>query len=160
MKSDKTIIKSELDKRTYFYKTLKNGLKLLIISDPDAKFSAGAFRVNVGSFEEPDEYPGLAHFLEHMLFLGSEKYPDCDEYNNFFSKHGGYNNAWTEDNFTAFHFDISEHKLFYKALDMTTEFFVSPLFTEKYVQKELKAVNSEFKMNFKDDDWRFWGAVN
>ena len=117
---------------------------MLIISDPKAKLSACAFRVDVGSYQDPPEYKGLAHFLEHMLFLGSEKYPDCDEYNNFFNKHGGYNNAWTDDHYTTFNFDIAEHGQLYKALDMTTEFFVSPLFTEKYVDKELKAVNSEF----------------
>lgn len=158
IKTSRVIEKSSLDERDYFYRVLDNGLKLLIISDPKAKFSACAFRVDVGSYEDPEEFPGLAHFLEHMLFLGSEKYPDSDEYNNFFSKHGGYNNAWTDDEYTTYNFDISDHTQFIKALEMTTEFFVSPLFTEKFVDKEINAVDSEFKKNFSDDTWRYWSA--
>jgi secreted Zn-dependent insulinase-like peptidase len=94
-----------------------------------------------------------------MLFLGSKKYPDSDEYNNFFSKHGGYTNAWTDDDYTTYNFDIAEHEEFYNALDRTTEFFISPLFTEKYVDKELNAVDSEFKMDFQDDSWRYWSVM-
>ena len=132
---------------------------MLIISDPKTDFSACAFRVDVGSFEESSEYLGLAHFLEHMLFLGSKKYPESDEYENFFNKYGGYSNAWTSDNYTTYNFEISDHSQFYKALDMTTEFFVSPLFTEKYVEKELNAVDSEFKMNQQEDNWRYWAIL-
>jgi secreted Zn-dependent insulinase-like peptidase len=46
--------------------------------------------VNVGSFQDPVDIPGLAHFLEHMLFLGTEKYPDEAAYNKFVESHGGY----------------------------------------------------------------------
>ena len=104
------IIKKENDTRNYEFRVLENGLRLLVISDPKTEFSACAYRVDVGSFEEPDEFPGLAHFLEHMLFLGSSKYPDSDEYNNFFNKYGGYSNAWTSDNYTTYNFEISDHE--------------------------------------------------
>ena len=51
--------------------------------------------VNIGAFVEPDDLPGLAHFLEHMLFLGTEKYPDENVYSKFLSEHGGSSNAYT-----------------------------------------------------------------
>lgn len=51
--------------------------------------------VRVGHFSDPWEVPGLAHFCEHMLFLGTEKYPDENSYNSFLSQHGGGSNAFT-----------------------------------------------------------------
>lgn len=51
--------------------------------------SAAAMDVRVGHLSDPAEYPGLAHFLEHMLFMGTEKYPDENEYNTYLSSHGG-----------------------------------------------------------------------
>lgn len=49
---------------------------------------------------------GLAHYLEHMLFMGSAKYPDENEYDCFISERGGSTNAFTETEFTLYHFDI------------------------------------------------------
>ena len=48
-----------------------------------------------GSFSDPAKFPGLAHFLEHMLFFSSEKYPEEDEYSKFIQEHGGFCNAYT-----------------------------------------------------------------
>ena len=53
---------------------------------------------------DPVELPGLAHFLEHMLFLGTKKYPDEAEYDKFVQSHGGYSNAWTADEATNYRF--------------------------------------------------------
>lgn len=74
------IIKSPEDKREYRGLLLKNGLKILLISDPKTDRSAAAMDVNVGHLQDPWELPGLAHFCEHMLFLGTEKYPIENEY--------------------------------------------------------------------------------
>jgi nardilysin len=52
--------------------------------------------VGVGSFCDPPEMQGLSHYLEHMLFMGSDKFPDENEYDSFLSKHGGSSNAFTE----------------------------------------------------------------
>ena len=54
-----------------------------------------AVQVRVGSLSDPDDLPGLAHFLEHMLFYSSEKYPQEDAYSKFVSEHGGSTNAFT-----------------------------------------------------------------
>lgn len=148
------------DKKTYYNEILKNNLNLLTISDPKAQYSACALRVDIGSFLEPKKFPGLAHFLEHMLFLGSKKYPDPNEYNEFFGKYGGYNNAWTDDHYTTYVFDIGVQSKFVEALDRTANFFIEPLFDQKYVDKELNAVDSEYKEDFSDDQWRFWAVFN
>lgn len=58
------------DKRQYKHFALPNGMQAIAISDPDADMSAAALAVAVGSHHDPPAVPGLAHFLEHMLFLG------------------------------------------------------------------------------------------
>ena len=70
------IIRSENDKeRQYRYVTLSNDLQVLLVSHPDTEKAAACCDVRVGSFQDPKEMPGLAHFLEHMLFMGTDEYP-------------------------------------------------------------------------------------
>jgi insulysin len=67
--------------------------------------------VGVGSLHDPEEYCGLAHFLEHMLFLGTEKYPDSAEYRDYLTKNGGNSNAYTAELETNYHFEVSHEGL-------------------------------------------------
>jgi hypothetical protein len=67
------ILKSQEDKRSYRGIEFDNGFKCLLISDPTTDKSAACVDVNVGYLV--DTVPGLAHFCEHMLFLGSKKVP-------------------------------------------------------------------------------------
>ncbi|MCE3252414.1 MAG: peptidase, partial [Cellvibrio sp.] len=105
------VIKSENDKRNYRYLLLDNQLRVLLISDPDTEKSATALDVNVGANQNPPERPGLAHFLEHMLFLGSEKYPQAGEYQEFIAQHGGSFNAYTAAESTNYYFEIDNDQL-------------------------------------------------
>merc|ERR1719450_1537321 len=57
------------------------------------KMSAAALCVHMGSFSDPEDVPGLAHFLEHMVFMGSKKFPGENEFESFIAKNGGYDNA-------------------------------------------------------------------
>ena len=68
-----TLDVSPNDDRSYRLITLDNGLRALLASDPTAEHGAAAMAVNVGAAHDPTGLPGLAHFCEHMLFLGSEK---------------------------------------------------------------------------------------
>ena len=67
-----------------------------MISDPTIQKSACAVSVGVGSLCDPDRSLGLAHFLEHMLFMGSENYPEHNQYSSFIGNHGGADNAYTD----------------------------------------------------------------
>jgi insulysin len=78
-----SLTKSAGDQREYRYLTLSNGLACILVSDPQTDKAAAALDVNVGHFSDPDEVPGLAHFLEHMLFLGTEDFPDENSYSSF-----------------------------------------------------------------------------
>jgi len=106
--------------------------------------------VNIGSLEDPDDRNGLAHFLEHMLFLGTETYPNVEEYRAYLSKNGGTQNASTSMLETTYYFNCSNEAL-EGALDRFSKFFISPLFDEKYVQKEMNAVDSEHEKNKKEE---------
>lgn len=151
------INKSENDNREYRYLTLSNNLRVLLISDVAAEKSAAALNVHVGSHQNPKERAGLAHFLEHMLFLGTEKYPEAGEYQNFISQHGGTNNAYTAEENTNYFFDI-EHASLEPALDRFAQFFIAPLFDTSYVDHEKNAVNAEYLAKINDDDRREWDA--
>lgn len=65
------MIKPLIDHRAYRYLELENNLKVLLIHDPESEIASAAMDVKAGSWNEPYEYPGLAHFCEHMLFIGS-----------------------------------------------------------------------------------------
>lgn len=118
-----SITKSQEDKRLYRGLELTNGncqndklsvnsilnikgMKVLLVSDPNTDKSAAAMDVNVGFLSDPKEVKGLAHFCEHMLFLGTEKYPNDNDYNKFLQEHGGASNATTYMDHTMYYFDI------------------------------------------------------
>ncbi len=68
---------AQRDSRTL---VLDNGMKVLLIHDPDVDRSAAALSVGVGHLYDPWEKQGLAHYLEHMLFLGTKKYPKVSSF--------------------------------------------------------------------------------
>lgn len=143
------VIKSPNDSRDYRYLTLPNQLRVLLISDPTTDKASAALDVNVGSSDDPQDRAGLAHFLEHMLFLGTAKYPAADEYHAYISSRGGSHNAYTASEHTNYYFDIDQSFL-EPALDRFAQFFIAPLFTEEYVERERNAVHSEFKSQIKN----------
>ena len=145
--------KSPNDNRDYRGLVLGNGLKVLLVSDTKTDKSAAALDVHVGHMRDPTELPGLAHFCEHMLFLGTDKYPDENEYGKFLSQHGGGSNAYTSGEHTNYYFDVSPQHL-EAAFDRFAQFFLRPLFTESATDREVKAVNSEHEKNVASDNWR------
>lgn len=152
------IVRSESDLRDYRYLRLANGLQIMLVSDADSEKAAASLDVKVGSAHNPPDRQGLAHFLEHMLFLGTEKYPDPAEYHAFISGHGGSHNAFTAMENTNYFFDIAASQL-EPALDRFAQFFVAPLFDENYVEREKHAVHSEFRASIREDSRRFMDAL-
>jgi insulysin len=148
-------IKSDQDKRDYRYLVLPNQLRVLLIFDPEAQSSAAAINVAVGANQNPPDRLGLAHFLEHMLFLGTEKYPLPGEYQQFIAQQGGTHNASTAAENTQYFFTI-KHKAFEPALDRFAQFFIAPLFNDVYVERERQAVQAEFSAKLRDDFRREW----
>lgn len=132
---------------------LENGLQAYLISDPNTDKSAAALVVKTGSWEDPKEYPGIAHFLEHMLFLGTKKYPIESEYDRYITEHDGQSNAFTSNDFTAYLFSVNNNA-FTGALDRFAQFFIEPLFNPSGVDRELQAIDQEYAKNIENDDIR------
>lgn len=151
------IEKSPNDDREYRALVLDNGLKVTLIHDAESDNGSASMDVAVGAGSDPRDRQGLAHFLEHMLFLGTEKYPLAGDYAKFIKQNGGSNNAYTSHANTNYFFEIEAGKL-EPALDMFAQFFIAPLFTEELVQREKNAVHSEFTGKRREDGQRFWSA--
>lgn len=140
------------------------------MSAPESDVEAGAVHVKAGHMDDPDDRAGLAHFHEHMLFLGTTKYPDESEYEQFLSQYGGSSNAYTDMEDTNYYFSVSplddddeneddeEEKTTSAALegglDRLAQFFISPLFDPSMVERELRAIDSEYRNSFTSDGWR------
>ena len=86
--------------------TLENGLTLSVRHEPRLKRCAAVLRVAAGSHDVPGAWPGLAHFLEHLLFLGTERFPAADNLMVWVQRHGGLVNARTCERHTDFFFEL------------------------------------------------------
>ncbi|KAK5797365.1 hypothetical protein VI817_003656 [Penicillium citrinum] len=185
--------KPELDDRSYRVIRLPNQLEALLVHDPDTDKASAAVNVNVGNFSDEDDMPGMAHAVEHLLFMGTKKYPKENAYNQYLASHSGSSNAYTAATETNYFFEVSAtgdssepkssgqntptlnstngttgivsdvssntteiegRSPLYGALDRFAQFFVSPLFLESTLDRELRAVDSENKKNLQSDLWR------
>ncbi|CAE7345845.1 Ide [Symbiodinium natans] len=148
-----------LDNREYKPITLQNGLRVLVCSDRAADRAAAALDVHVGYFNDPPEVQGLAHFCEHMLFLGTEQYPDESSFDAYLTANSGSSNAFTEAEDTCFFFSCSTAGL-RSALERFGTFFQNPLFTSSATEREVNAINSEHLKNVPSDVYRMGQVLN
>ncbi|MGI9333438.1 MAG: insulinase family protein [Gammaproteobacteria bacterium] len=151
------IVKRATDTRVYRSFVLDNGLRALVISDPETDKAAAALDVNVGSGSDPAGREGLAHFLEHMLFLGTAKYPKAGEYKDFMTVNGGGDNAYTSYDHTNYFFYVDQKSL-EPALDRFAQFFIAPLFNPEFVTRERQVVHSEYTSKLRSDGRRIYYA--
>ena len=134
---------------------LQNGLTALLVSDPEAERSSAALGVNVGSYTDNPDENGLAHFCEHLLFMGTEKYPSENDYEDYLAKNSGSSNAYTSGDKTVYYFDVANDG-FEGAIDRFAQFFICPTFNKGSVEREINAVDSEFSKNKNIDIWRMY----
>lgn len=150
-----TIIKSPNDDREYGALLLPNGLQVVLVSDPSLENSAASLAVGVGSAHNPEEQLGLAHYLEHMLFLGTEKFPEPDGFMKYTQANGGMTNAFTAYDKTNYLFQVNAAK-FDEALDRFSDYFKKPSFDPHYSDKERNAVNNEWSLQKAQDPWNLY----
>lgn len=151
------IARPQLDDRQYrFFKIDTNGLHVLVILDPSADKSGAALDVHVGATADKQYgIAGLAHFCEHLLFMGTKKYPKENEYQLYLSNHSGHANAYTLPEHTNYYFEVALDYL-EGALDRFLQFFIAPLFLKLCQDREIQAVDLENKKNLQLDGRRFW----
>ncbi|KAJ3510226.1 hypothetical protein NLJ89_g4805 [Agrocybe chaxingu] len=151
----KPIVKSEQDDRNYRIIKLDNGLQATLVHDAKADKAAASLDVAVGHLYDPDDMPGLAHFCEHLLFMGTEKFPKENEYSEYLAKNNGSSNAYTSTSNTNYYFNVATSAL-PGALERFAGFFHCPLFAPSCTSRELNAVDSEHKKNHQADMWRIF----
>ncbi|WP_413732030.1 pitrilysin [Sodalis sp. RH20] len=148
-----TIRKSSKDIRQYQAVRLANGMTVLLVSDKQAVKSLSALAVPVGSLENPDDQLGLAHYLEHMILMGSKKYPQPENLAEFLKKHGGDHNASTASYRTAFYLEVENNAL-EPAIDRLADAIAEPLLDPGNADKERHAVDAELTMARANDGLR------
>ncbi|QGU86448.1 pitrilysin [Erwinia sorbitola] len=140
-----TIRKSEKDPRQYQAIKLDNGMTVLLVSDAQATKSLAALTLPVGSLENPTDQLGLAHYLEHMVLMGSKRYPQPDNLAEYLKKHGGSHNASTASYRTAFYLEV-ENDALQPAVDRMADAIAEPLLDPINADRERHAVNAELTM--------------
>ena len=138
---------------------LENGLKVILVRTLNqSKDCYCAISVGAGCYYDPYEYQGLSHFLEHMLFMGSKKYPNENHFENRLNSLSGSYNAFTDSRETVYYILVNQFGL-HEILDIFSRFFIDPLFKKDSINREIKAIHSEHSKNLQNDEWRLQRGV-
>ncbi|ELY4219124.1 pyrroloquinoline quinone biosynthesis protein PqqF [Cronobacter sakazakii] len=128
---------------------LESGIPITLIHQPQATQAAALWRVNAGSLHEPDDWPGLAHLLEHMLFRESEGYRDDERLMRWVPDQGGRLNASTRLCQTAFFFEVPAQALA-PGLSRLTDMLAAPRFTPAALMQEAQVIDAEYRLLAQD----------
>ena len=144
------MLKSAYDNRQFNHIELANGLRILLVQDPNCVKSACSVTFNVGHFNDDKDCHGISHLLEHMLFLGNTEFTKANAFNDFIAMHGGNINALTGTEYSTYFYEIAaEHEQ--QALNHLYAMLSQPLFCEALIEKEINAIDAEFLLKQKDD---------
>lgn len=134
--------------------TLSNGMRVVTEKIDSVKSISVGIWVKTGSRNERSEQAGITHFLEHMLFKGTESRSAYDIALSMESV-GGYLNAFTSSEYTCYYSRCVDTQLD-RSLDVLSDMILHPSFPEEEVEKEKKVVIEEMKM-YRDspDDYLF-----
>ncbi len=122
---------------------LPNGARLLLIPLSGVESVATSVMVGVGSRYEKKTTNGISHFLEHMVFKGTQKYPTTDDV-NFIERLGGLQNAYTDIDITCFHNKVLAED-WKSGLEINKEFALYPRLEEQHVDRERDVILEEMK---------------
>lgn len=137
---------------------LENGLRIVTASLADSRSVTVNIVVGTGSrFEQYQTNGGVSHFLEHLLFKGSKKYPTAQDIAEAVDAVGGYNNAYTTEDVTAFYVKVpARHGAL--ALDILSDMVKSPLLDPVEIDRERGVIIEEMNV-FRDDPSRYIGTL-
>ena len=125
--------------------TLKNGLRVMFVDTKAFPTLTALLLVGAGSRFENKDNNGIAHFLEHMFFKGSKKYPTPEIVSSEIEGMGGVWNAFTSKQYTGY-FIKGAASHFEKMIDILSDILLNPLFAEKEIAKEKGVVTEEINM--------------
>lgn len=122
---------------------LANGLAVALLHDPELPQAAALVRIGAGSHQAPRAFPGLAHFLEHLFFLGSRRYPAVDGLMPLVQRLGGELNASTRETTTDFFFALAPEHLA-AGLARLLDMLAAPLLAADAQRREREVLHAEF----------------
>ncbi|MBN1331590.1 insulinase family protein [Candidatus Dojkabacteria bacterium] len=129
----------------YSQKTLSNGLRTISIEDKDSLSVTALILVNTGSRFENETEAGIAHFVEHTIFKGTEKRPDIYQIGMEVESLGAKMNAFTSYDYTGYYIKCPKEK-FEKAFEILSDMFLNSLFRDKDINKERGVILEELRM--------------
>jgi predicted Zn-dependent peptidase len=133
-------------------KKLENGINV-VFEKTSTESVTVEVAVKVGSNYEDEKVGGISHFIEHLVFCGTEKRKNSRELTNEIEKLGGELNAATGNETTFFYIKIPKKHLKI-ALDVLSDILLNPLFREEDIEKERKIILDE--INMINDEPRFY----
>ncbi|MFY8273070.1 M16 family metallopeptidase [Pseudoalteromonas sp. SSDWG2] len=130
----------------YVLEELDNGLRVMVVKTDYPDVVSLQIPVSVGSRNEVEEgKTGFAHFFEHMMFKGSEKFPE-DVYADIMKNSGVDNRAYTTNDYTNYHLNFSKQHLD-KVLEVKADVFQNLSYTEEQFRTEALTVKGEYLKN-------------
>ncbi|MBA1231077.1 pyrroloquinoline quinone biosynthesis protein PqqF [Pseudomonas viridiflava] len=123
--------------------TLANGLSVVLCHEPRLKRCAASLRVAAGSHDVPQAWPGLAHFMEHLFFLGTERFAKEQNLMTFVQHHGGQINASTRERTTDFFFELPP-AVFAEGLERLCDMLAHPRMAVTDQLREREVLHAEF----------------
>ena len=127
----------------HLHLTLANGLRVSLRHAPRLKRCAAVLRVAAGSHDVPLAWPGLAHFLEHLLFLGTERFPTGEGLMAYVQRQGGQVNASTRERATDFFFELPV-STFTDGLDRLADMLTHPRLVLEDQLREREVLHAEY----------------
>ncbi|MGB0215536.1 MAG: insulinase family protein [Alteromonas oceani] len=129
---------------------LENGLRVLVIHKPEVDTCCVSVSCKAGHFFDPADCPGLAHLLEHMLFMGNDLIPEPNGINDLVEQAGGSINAWTGTEFANYHFQAHAQAL-PRLLPALAAMLGAPHFNQERIAAEIQSIDAEYHYKRKDD---------
>ncbi len=131
--------------RGHFQKsTLANGIRVLTERMPGSRAVSVGIWVATGSRDEPGELSGISHFIEHMIFKGTEERSALDIAKTF-DRLGGFSNAFTSKETTCFHAKVLDSHLDI-VLELLSDIFLNSVFDQMEVERERLVILQEISM--------------
>jgi len=131
---------------TWELTTLDNGLRIVTTPMPSTQAVSVNIFVGVGSRSEPARLNGITHFLEHMVFKGTEKRPDAILIAQEIEGAGGTLNAYTNKEYTCY-WNIVPFDRFETALDVAADMLLNSKLEQQEIERECPVVQQELKRN-------------
>ncbi|EKE19141.1 MAG: peptidase M16 protein, partial [uncultured bacterium] len=149
------ILNSKFVYMNYKKTTLKNGLRILTIPVKGTQTATVMVMVGVGSRHETEAQAGASHFVEHMLFKGTQKRPTAQSISEELDSIGGEFNAFTAKDKTAYYAKV-DSKHIAKAMDVVCDIFLNSKLEQEEIDREKGPILQELSM-YEDEPRRSVG---